>query len=116
MLRGLHILTGGVLLGACLFEQDASVVRFWLLAASISGGAFLLTDLHATAAVLLEWRGLAVLIKLVLLALMFHMPALEIPVLVTVLFIGAVSSHLSRDVRHRRWLNIEGVTSDRRRG
>ncbi|KAA3621142.1 MAG: hypothetical protein DWQ08_14475 [Proteobacteria bacterium] len=88
VLRTVHIQGGGVLLGACLFDQTPDVVR----------------------------RGLSVIIKILLLLLLGLLPGWEVPLLVVILALGAVSSHPSRRVRHRRWWRIEGVRSDVRRG
>lgn len=116
ILRTIHILGGGVLIGAYLFQQDAATIHSWYLAAVLSGLLLLLTDLHASFAVLFEWRGLSILGKIILLLLLPVLPGLEVPILVLILAIGSLSSHLSRRFRHRLWLEIPGVTRDERHG
>lgn len=115
-LRTVHILGGGVLVGACLFEQGPDTVHAWLLVAALSGLLLLATDLHASCAIVFEVRGLAVLAKLALLVPVAYLPGWEVPLLVLILTIGAVSSHLSRGVRHRLWWSVPGIRNDRRRG
>ncbi|MBS1270438.1 MAG: hypothetical protein MAG794_01394 [Gammaproteobacteria bacterium] len=115
-LRAGHILGAGVLIGAYLFEQSPSVQAYWLLFAAASGVALFATDLHATCAILFEWRGLAVLLKLGLLFAVRWMPGFEVYILTVVLAIGAVSSHLSREFRHRLWLRSTKATVDTRHG
>lgn len=116
LLRTMHILGGGVLIGAFLFGQDAGVVHQWLVVTALSGVLLLATDLHASAAILFEVRGLAVVVKLLLLSLLGVLPGYEVSLLVAILSLGAVSSHLSRDVRHRLWLRLPGVNPDQRHG
>lgn len=116
VLRTIHILAGGVLIGAYLFQQEAATLQAWYLGATISGLLLFLTDLHASFAVLFEWRGLSIISKIALLLLLPMLPGLEVPILVLILVIGSLSSHLSRRFRHRLWLEIPGVIKDQRHG
>ena len=116
ILRTLHILGGGVLIGAYLFHQDAATIELWYLLATVSGLLLFLTDLHASFAVLFEWRGLSIVSKIGLLLLMPLLPGLEVPILVLILVIGSLSSHLSRRFRHRLWLQWADLAQDERHG
>lgn len=116
VLRTLHILGGGVLVGAYLFQQPDAVVHTWYIIATLSGLLLFLTDLHASFAVLFEWRGLSIISKIALLLLLPLMPGYEIAILVLILTIGSLSSHLSRRFRHRLWLPLPGLVQDQRRG
>ena len=55
ILRTVHILGGGVLIGAYLFQQPQDVIQPWYITATLSGLLLFLTDLHASFAVLFEW-------------------------------------------------------------
>jgi len=103
-LRTVHLLTMAVLLGGHVFEQPVDVLQFWLVATITSGVLLLLTDLYASMAILFELRSLAAVIKIGLVLLVPFFWQYRIFLLVTVLVIGAVSSHLSGQLRHKRWL------------
>lgn len=116
ILRAIHILGGGVLVGAHLFSQSPEIIAHWYTLATVSGMLLFLTDLHASFAILFEWRGLSILSKIFLLLLLPLMPGYEIAILVIILSIGSVSSHLSRKFRHRLWLNLPDLVQDERHG
>lgn len=116
ILRTLHILGGGVLLGAYLFNQPADIIHDWYQLAVISGMLLFLTDLHASFAVLFEWRGLSIVAKIALLLFIPWLPGYEVWLLVVILTIGSLSSHLSRKFRHRLWLDLPNLTQDERHG
>ena len=116
VLRALHILGGGVLIGAYLFNQGADTLAHWYLIAALSGILLFLTDLHASFAIVFEWRGLSILSKIILLLLIPLAPGYEVAILVAVLAIGSLSSHLSRRFRHRLWWEIPNMAQDQRRG
>ncbi len=116
VLRTVHILGGGVLIGAYLFQQPQSSIHLWYITATLSGMLLFFTDLHASFAVLFEWRGLSIISKICLLLLLPLMPGYEIYVLSLILAIGSLSSHLSRKFRHRLWLKLPDITQDQRRG
>jgi hypothetical protein len=116
ILRTVHILGGGVLIGAYLFQQPQDVIQPWYITATLSGVLLFLTDLHASFAVLFEWRGLSIFSKIGLLLLLPLMPGFEIAILVLILTIGSISSHLSRKFRHRLWLPLPDISQDQRHG
>ncbi len=116
VLRAAHIFTAGTLLGGYIFAQPISVLEPWLFATVISGFVLLATDLHASLTVLFEVRGLGVLVKLVLLALVPVFWEARIPLLLAALVIGAVSSHMPAEYRHKVVLFRDRFTPDQRRG
>ena len=116
ILRTVHILGGGVLIGAYLFHQPQATIHAWYITASLSGILLFFTDLHASFAVLFEWRGLAIVSKIILLLIMPLLPGFEVPILTLILSIGSLSSHLTRKFRHRLWLDLPGVAQDQRHG
>jgi hypothetical protein len=116
ILRTVHILGGGVLIGAYLFHQPQYVIEPWYITAVLSGVLLFLTDLHASFAVLFEWRGLSIASKIGLLLLLPLMPGFEVAILALILTIGSLSSHLSRKFRHRLWLPLPDISQDQRHG
>jgi len=103
-LRTLHILSGGVLLGGHVFNQPVEALHLWLIATVLSGLLLLLTDLYASAAILFELRGVVGILKISLLLLVPIFWQQRIFILMLVLIIGAVSSHMTGRLRHRRVL------------
>ena len=116
LIRALHILATGVLLGGYIFLQSTTALEPWLLASVITGLLLLAIDLHASMAVLLEVRGLLLLIKLALLLLLPIFEQLSIPLLIIVLFIGAIGSHMTKRYRHKVLLFANFITPDERGG
>jgi hypothetical protein len=116
VLRAAHILTGGVLLGGYVFSASAPALQWWWSTTLISGVLLLVTDLHASCAVLIEVRGMAVIVKLGLLLMVPAAGAYAVFLLAGVLIIGAISSHLSRGSRHKVLFLSDRVTVDKRRG
>jgi hypothetical protein len=115
-LRAAHIFTAGTLLGGYIFDQPVAVLEPWLFGTVISGFLLLATDLHASLAVLLELRGLGVLVKLVLLALVPVFWDAHISLLIAALMIGAVTSHMPGKYRHKVILFRGHIVPDQRRG
>ena len=99
-LRTLHILTAGTFVGGHIFAQPADILMPWFIAAMVTGFLLLLTDLYASCAFLCEMRGIAVLAKLLVLGSVAVFPESALILLVSVVMIGAVSSHLPKRYRH----------------
>ncbi len=115
-LRALHIFTAGTLLAGYIFDQPVAVLELWLFGTVISGFLLLATDLHASLAVLLEVRGLAVFAKLVLMALVPVFWDARVSLLFAALVIGAVTSHMPGKYRHKVILFRDHIVPDQRRG
>ena len=115
-LRTAHIFTAGTLLAGYIFGQPAAALEPWLLGTVISGFLLLATDLHASLGVLFEVRGLAVLVKLVLMALVPIFWDARISLLIAALVIGAVASHMPGEYRHKVLLFRDHIVPDQRRG
>lgn len=116
MLRALHILTTGVLLGGHIFIQPPEILIPWLWGSIISGLLLFATDLYASCAVVFEVRGIVVFVKLLLLLLVPILWDARVPLLITILIIGAVSSHMPRTYRHRLLFVKNKLVVDERRG
>ena len=116
LLRALHILTTGVLLGGHVFGQPPEILMPWLWGSIVSGLLLFATDIYASCAILFEARGIAVFTKLFLMLLIPFMWESRVPLLVVILVIGAVSSHLPRTYRHRVLFFKDKIVVDQRRG
>ena len=116
VLRAIHTLAGGVLLGAHVFDAPAELAGSWLQLTLVSGLAFLAIDLHASCAILLELRGLLVLFKLALTGLVAVFPAQAVALLGTVLVAGSIGSHLPSRFRHFVWWPGAQIKVDSRTG
>lgn len=116
VLRALHILTAGILVGGHVFAQPQALLMPWLAGAVVTGTLLLLSDLHASFAIVVETRGLVMLVKLFLLGLIAVWPDAAVGLLVVVMLIGAVSSHLPKRQRHKLLFLQDRIVSDRRSG
>jgi hypothetical protein len=116
LLRALHILTTGVLLGGHVFNQSPDSLQVRLLGSIVTGMLLLATDLYASCALIFEVRGVVVLVNLFLLLLVPFMWDYRVSLLVAILVIGAVSSHMPGNYRHRLLFFNNRLTVDERRG
>lgn len=116
LLRALHILAGGMLLGGHFFQVDAAAVLPWAWATAGFGAALFATDLHASAAVLFELRGVVVLAKIVGMLLVPVFWDARVELIGALLFAGAISSHVSGKYRHRVLFGPARVKPDTRHG
>ena len=73
-------------------------------------------DLHASMAVLFEVRGCLLYLKLILLLMLPIFEELSIPILIAVLFIGAIGSHMPKRHRHKLLLFEKFIVPDERSG
>ena len=99
--RSGHILATGVLLGGHIFAQPEEVLLPWLIGAIATGGLMLTIDLYSSLAVMCETRGMIILTKMLLVALVAVFWDARIGLLITVVAIGGVGSHAARGIRHR---------------
>lgn len=102
-------------MGGYVFAVADGLLQSWWILTVASGLLLLLTDLHASFAVLVEVRGVSVMFKL-LLVLLIPASADAAPLLLALaLAVGAVSSHLPRRYRHRvLWLHGQVIPDERR--
>ncbi len=100
-LRTAHILTAGVLLGGHVFAVPTAALEPWLWLAVVSGVLLFATDLYASFVVLFELHGLAVLLKLILLALVPVFWEQRVALLIMMLIVGGIVSHLPGRWRHK---------------
>ena len=99
-LRTLHLLSlagvgGGVLLG---LEQSLWTNYWWL--ALVSGGLMMLMDIISNPVWVVQVRGLAILLKLVLLIFLVNYPDWDGFLLVVIIIISSVISHAPAKLRY----------------
>ncbi len=112
--RTLHILSVGVLLGGHIFNIPVLTLEPWLWGAIITGTLILLTDLHSSFAVLIELRGVAILVKIALLLLIPFFWEQRVEILIFILIIGSVSSHLPKRYRHKLLIKHDIIYSEQK--
>ncbi len=116
LLRSGHLLTTGVLVGGHIFAQSEEVLIPWLVAAVTTGGLMLAIGLHSSLALMFETRGMIILTKMLLVALVPVFWDERIWLLITVIIIGGVGSHASRGIRHRVLFLRDRVIPDESKG
>ena len=113
LLRTLHILTTGTLIGGHIFVQPVEILEPWLWGAVISGLLLLATDMHASMNVFFQVHGLVVLLKTGILMLVPFFWEQRVALLILVLVIGSVSSHMPGRFRHRTLFTPEPSEKER---
>ncbi len=99
-----HLLSVGVVLGGSVFGIEGSRLVPFFAAAGLTGLALIALELASTFAWLSTVKGLAVLGKLGLLAILPLLPGHTVPVLVLAVIAASVASHMPSRFRHRRLL------------
>ena len=109
-LRTLHLLAVAGIGGGILFalEKDLWINYWWL--ALVSGVLMMVMDIAANPVWIVQVRGVVIIIKLILLALMVSYPAWGSFLLLVIIAISAVISHAPGKLRyysfyHRRVIN-----------
>ena len=100
VLRGLHTLAAGVLVGAWLFEVPAESRSLTLALVIASGAAMLLIDLYESGAFLLQVRGLVLIGKIVTLTCLPLFGSLTGLALAVLFVVAVISSHAPSKVRY----------------
>ncbi|MHC4448617.1 MAG: hypothetical protein ACYS0E_00570 [Planctomycetota bacterium] len=108
-LRAIHVVFAAGFLGAYIFGASHDARLPWAIGVAVSGGVFLLLDLHESAAFLLQVRGAVVLTKITLLAALPLLPGCESWVLGALLCLSVLSSHAPAAVRYRMLLGGETI-------
>jgi hypothetical protein len=113
-LRTAHILTFSVLLGGHLFESESAQLVPFLVGAIASGAGMMALELASTCAWLFMGKGLAVLIKLALLALVPFFWDQRVAILVLVVIVASVGAHMPSRFRHYSVLTGRILEPERR--
>ncbi len=101
-LRAWHIVSFSLLVGGIFFHQDIARLWLWLGFTIASGLALFALDLYSSFFVLFEWRGSAILIKILLL---LSIPLLDyhqqVMLLIFIIVFSSFVSHSTRRLRHK---------------
>jgi hypothetical protein len=98
--RAVHVIPSGVYLGSFVFDVEPAVRWPWFLATLLSGLLIVCLDLCESGAFLLQLRGLVVVLKLPVLALVPAFGGAGIWVLAAIAFVSVISSHASSGFRY----------------
>jgi hypothetical protein len=112
-LRTAHLITFGTLLGGHLFDIDPSRLQPFLLATIASGGSLMALELYSTCAWLCMGKGLAVVLKLLLLAMVPVFWEHRVAILLVVVVVASVGAHMPARFRHRVLLTLGGAEPSR---
>ena len=100
LLRAVHVLFVGVLVGAHVFAVGETGTAVWFNGTLASGVLLLLLDLHESAVFLLQTRGLVVIGKILVLAFLPWYGTHQAAALCALVLISVVSSHAPSKVRY----------------
>jgi len=111
-LRTLHLLAIAGVGGGILFalEKDLWLNYWWL--ALVSGVLMMLMDIVSNPVWIVQVRGLVILLKLILLALLGINPAWDSILLLVVIILSAVVSHAPGKLRYYSLYHHRVVNSD----
>ncbi len=111
-LRTLHLLAVAGAGGGILFGLEKQLwINYWWLALA-SGALMMLMDIVANPVWIVQVRGLVIMFKLVLLALLGSYPAWDSFLLAVIIIISAVISHAPGKLRYYSLYHRRVVNSD----
>jgi hypothetical protein len=99
-LRSGHLISMGLLLGGYaggLAMAQLTGPLWWTIA---TGAAFVCVELYCSCIFLLQLKGIAVVVKALLLLAAWMAPSVALPCMVTAVAIGGVSSHMPGALRY----------------
>ncbi len=106
VLRAAHILCLSILVGGFFFEQPEPMLKPWLVGTLVSGLGLFAIDLYGSCIALFEVRGISVLVKLGVLALL---PLLEresqLVFFIALIIFSSLVSHGTRRLRHWNFMS-----------
>jgi hypothetical protein len=108
-LRTAHLASFGTLLGGHVFDVDHSRLLPFLFATVITGAALIALELASTCAWLFMGKGVTVLLKLLVLAMVPLFWEHRISVLLVVVVIASIGSHMPSRFRHYSLLPIRSA-------
>jgi len=112
-LRTLHLLAVAGVGGGILFGLEKQLwINYWWLAVA-SGALMMLMDIVANPAWLVQIRGLVIMFKLILFALLGSYPAWDNILLAIIIIISAVISHAPGKVRYYSLYHRQVIDSDK---
>ncbi len=102
LLRSIHIICFSILVGGYFFQQNQGLLLPWFLGAMLSGLTMFLIDMYGSCIILFEVRGITILLKLLLLALIPMVSNnFQVAILLFVIFLSSYISHTTAKVRHK---------------
>ena len=113
-LRTAHLMTFGTLVGGHLFDVEPSRLFPFLLATLATGIALMALELASTCAWLFLGKGVAVLLKLLLLLTVPFFWEHRVAILLAVIVVASVGSHMSSRFRHYSFLTRRSVEPSNR--
>ena len=112
VLRTLHLVAFGLVLGGYAWDVDPERVAPAFIATITTGALLMVVELVADPRWAFLGKGLFVLAKLALLALVPLWPGARLPLLVAVVVLAAVGAHMPRRLRHYSVLERRVVSHD----
>ena len=111
-LRTLHLLAVAGVGGGILFalEKDLWINYWWL--ALVSGVLMMVMDIAGNPVWMVQVRGVVIIVKLILLALMVSYPAWGSFLLLVIIIISAVISHAPGKLRYYSLYHRRVISSD----
>lgn len=103
--RTTHIGVTGVLFGGYVFDIAADQLIIWLYAAIITGAALIAIEAYPRWWWFYQGRGVAAIVKLLLLCLIPLLWEWRVPILVVVIVIASVGSHMPARFRYYSFLH-----------
>ena len=100
VLRTIHIIAMGMVLGGVAWGGTRESLWTWILATILSGLLLLGIDLWKSCAFLVQGAGVAVLLKLVLLGLGNLFPAARLEWYLAATAVASIGSHMTSAWRH----------------
>lgn len=113
-LRTAHLLTFGVLVGGHVLDVEPSRLVPFLLATLVSGLGLMILELASTCAWLFMGKGVAVLVKFLLLLVIPFFWEFRVAILLAVVVVASVGSHMSSRFRHHSFLARPSVEPSNR--
>lgn len=99
-LRTAHLIAMGLLIGGVAGGASSSGLSAALWGTFLSGALFVAIELYQSALFVFQVKGIAVLVKLLLLVLAVERPESALPFLIVAVVIGGISSHMPGRYRH----------------
>jgi hypothetical protein len=100
LLRAAHVLCAGVLTGGYFFDVGSATRASWLVGTIASGILILVLDLHESGTFLLQLRGLVVVVKIGLLAVLPVFAGNQAWVLAVLVVASVLVSHAPGRIRY----------------
>jgi hypothetical protein len=111
-LRTLHLLAVAGVGGGILFALDKDLwINYWWLAL-VSGVLMMLMDITSNPVWIVQVRGVVILFKLILLALLGRYPGWDSFLLAVIIIISAVISHAPGKLRYYSLYHRRVISSD----